>query len=134
VLIVVAAAVVAGWIGIWSNGGDDALFRIVAVAGLGQAVAASIFAVLTALAFVLLPRATSAVAWSLVLLAALLGMFGPLFRLPEWSANLSPFAVTPVVDGTGVDVRGLWWLVLALAAGGAGTLTLMRRRELTPGA
>lgn len=134
VLIVVAAAVVAGWIGIRSNGGDDALFRIVAVAGLGQAVAASIFAVLTALVFVLLPRATGAVAWSLVLLAALLGMFGPLFGLPEWSANLSPFAVTPVVDGAGVDVRGLWWLVLVLAAGGAGALTLMRRRELALGA
>ncbi|WP_334153143.1 ABC transporter permease [Microbacterium sp.] len=134
VLIVVAAAVVAGWIGIWSNGGNDALYRIVAVAGLGQAVAASIFAALTALVFVLLPRATSAVAWSLVLLAALLGMFGPLFGLPEWSANLSPFAVTPVVDGTGVDVRGLWWLMLALAAGGTGALTLMRRRELAAGA
>jgi ABC-2 type transport system permease protein len=134
VVIVVAAAVLAGWVGIWSNGGDDSLYRIVAVAGLGQAVAASIFAVLTALVFVLIPRATTAVAWSLVLLAALLGMFGPLFGLPEWSANLSPFAVTPAVDGSGVDVRGLWWLVLALAAGGAGALTLMRRRELAPGA
>lgn len=134
VLIVIAAAVVAGWIGVWSNGGDDTLYRIVAVAGLGQAVAAAIFAVLTAVVFVLLPRATAAVAWSLVLLAALLGMFGPLFGLPEWSANLSPFAVTPVVDGSGVDVRGLWWLVLVLAAGGASALTLMRRRELAPGA
>jgi ABC-2 type transport system permease protein len=82
----------------------------------------------------LIPRATTAVAWSLVLVAALLGMFGPLFGLPEWSANLSPFAVTPAVDGSGVDVRGLWWLVLALAAGGAGALALMRRRELDPGA
>lgn len=134
VLIVVAAAVLAGWVGAWSNGGDESLYRIVAVAGFGQAVAASIFAVLTALVFVLLPRATTAVAWSLVLLAALLGMFGPLFGLPEWSANLSPFAVTPVVDGGGVDVRGLWWLVLALAAGGAAALTLMRRRELALGA
>ncbi|MFJ2551625.1 ABC transporter permease [Microbacterium sp. NPDC087591] len=133
-LIVIAAAVVAGWIGVWSNGGDDTLYRIVAVAGLGQAVAASIFAVLTAVVFALLPRATAAVAWSLVLLAALFGMFGPLFGLPEWSANLSPFAVTPVVDGSGVDVRGLWWLVLVLAAGGASALTLMRRRELAPGA
>ncbi|WP_337000586.1 ABC transporter permease [Microbacterium sp. LB12] len=134
VVIVVAAAMLAGWAGIWSNGGDGSLYRIVAVAGLGQAVAGAIFAVLTALVFVLLPRATTAVAWSLVLLAALLGMFGPLFGLPEWSANLSPFAVTPVVDGTGVDVRGLWWLVLVLAAGGAAALTLMRRRELAPGA
>ncbi|MCK2035199.1 polyketide antibiotic transporter [Microbacterium sp. SSW1-49] len=132
-LIVIAAAVVAGWIGVWSNGGDDALYRVVAVAGLGQAVAAAIFAVLPAVVFVMLPRATAAVAWSLVLFAALLGMFGPLFGLPEWTANLSPFAVTPVVDGSGVDVRGLWWLVLALAAGGAAALTLMRRRELAPG-
>ena len=134
VAIVVAAAMLAGWAGILSNGGDDALYRIVAVAGLGQAVAGAVFAVLTALVFVLIPRATTAVAWSLVLLAALLGMFGPLFGLPEWSANLSPFAVTPVVDGSGVDVRGLWWLVVALAAGGAAALTLMRRRELAPGA
>ncbi|PRA81313.1 ABC transporter permease [Microbacterium sp. MYb66] len=134
VLIVVAAAVIAGWIGVWSNGGDESLYRIVAVAGLGQAVAAAIFAVLTALVFVLLPRATTAVAWSLVLLAALLGMFGPLFGLPEWTANLSPFAVTPVVDGSGVDVRGLGWLVLVLAGGAAAALTMMRRRELAPGA
>ena len=133
VVIVIAAAVLAGWLGVWANGSADSLYRIVAVAGLGQALAASIFAVLTALVFVLLPRATTAVAWSLVLLAALLGMFGPLFGLPEWSANLSPFAVTPVVDGSGVDVRGLWWLVLALAAGGAASLTLMRRRELASG-
>ncbi|MHC9046673.1 ABC transporter permease [Microbacterium saperdae] len=134
VLIVIAAAVAAAWVGVWSNGGDQTLYRIVAVAGLGQTVAAAIFAVLTALVFVLLPRATAAVAWSLVLLAALLGMFGPLFGLPEWTANLSPFAVTPVVDGSGVDARGLWWLVLTLAAGGTAALTLMRRRELAPGA
>lgn len=134
VLIVVAAAVLAGWVGIRVNGGAESLYRIVAVAGLGQAIAASVFAVLTALVFVLLPRATTAVAWSLVLLATLFGMFGPLFGLPEWTTNLSPFGVTPVADGSGVDVRGLWWLVLALVAGGAGSLTLMRRRELTPGA
>lgn len=134
VLIVVAAAVLAAWVGAWSRGGDPDLFRIVAVAGAGQAVAAAIFPVLTALVFVLLPRATGAVAWSLVLLAALLGMFGPLFGLPEWTADLSPFAVTPVVDGSGVDARGLWWLVLVLIAGGAAALTLMRRRELAPGA
>lgn len=133
VLIVIATAVLAAWVGVWANGGDDTLYRIVAVAGLGQAIAASIFAVLTALVFVLVPRATIALAWTLVLIATMLGMFGPLFGLPEWTANISPFAVTPVVDGDGVDVRGLWWLVLALAAGGASALTLMRRRELASG-
>lgn len=134
VLIVVAAAVLAGWVGIRVNGGADSLYRIVAVAGAGQALAAAVFAVLSALVFVLLPRATTAVAWSLVLLATLFGLFGPLFGLPDWTRNLSPFGVTPVMDGSGVDVRGLWWLVLALVAGGAGALTLMRRRELAPAA
>jgi ABC-2 type transport system permease protein len=133
VLIVVAAAVLAGWAGIWSQDADDSLYRIVAVAGLGQAVAASVFTVLTALVFVLVPRATIGLAWTLVLVATMLGMFGPLFGLPEWTANISPFAVTPVVDGDGVDVRGLWWLVLAVGAGLAASLSLMRRRELTSG-
>ena len=133
VVIVAGAAVAAGWLGVWSSGGAGELYRTVAVAGAGQAVAAMVFAVLTALVFVLLPRATVAVAWGLVMLAALLGMFGPLFGLPEWSANLSPFAVTPVVDGDAVDLRGGWWLVLVLGVGAAGALALMRRRELTTG-
>jgi ABC-2 type transport system permease protein len=133
VLIVVAAAVLAAWVGISTTDADDALYRIVAVAGLGQVVAASVFTVLTALAFVLVPRATTGLAWTLVLIATMLGMFGPLFGLPEWTANMSPFAVTPVVDGDGVDVRGVWWLVLAVATGAAASLTLMRRRELTTG-
>ncbi|WP_223623739.1 ABC transporter permease [Microbacterium sp. EST19A] len=133
VLIVVAAAVLAGWAGIRSTDADGSLYRIVAVAGLGQVVAASVFTVLTALVFVLVPRATIGLAWTLVLVATMLGMFGPLFGLPEWTANISPFAVTPVVDGDGVDVRGLWWLVLAVGAGLAGSLSLMGRRELATG-
>ena len=133
VLIVVAAAVLAGWAGIRATDADDSLYRIVAVAGLGQAIAASVFTVLPALVFVLVPRATIGVAWTLVLVATMLGMFGPLFGLPEWTANISPFAVTPVVDGEGVDVRGLWWLVLAVGAGLAASLSLMRRRELATG-
>jgi ABC-2 type transport system permease protein len=133
VLIVVAAAVLAGWAGIRATDADDSLYRIVAVAGLGQAIAASVFTVLTALVFVLVPRATIGVAWTLVLVATMLGMFGPLFGLPEWTANISPFAVTPVVDGEGVDVRGLWWLVPAVGAGLAASLSLMRRRELATG-
>lgn len=133
VLIVVASAVAAGWAGILSTDADGSLYRIVAVAGLGQAVAASVFTVLTALVFVLVPRATIGLAWTLVLVATMLGMFGPLLGLPDWTANISPFAVTPVVDGDGVDVRGLWWLVLAVAAGAAGSLALMRRRELATG-
>ncbi len=99
----------------------------------GQVVAASVFAVLTALVFVLVPRATIAVGWTLVLLGMMLGLFGPLFGFPEWLTNLSPVGVAPLIEGDELDVRGLWWLLAAVGAGAIGSLTLMRRRELAAG-
>jgi ABC-2 type transport system permease protein len=130
VLIIVVAAVAAGWLGVAVNGGTADLYRTVLVDGAGQLVAASVFTVVTALVFVLAPRATIAIAWALVLVATMLGMFGPLFGLPEWTMNLSPFGLTPVVSGSDVDARGVWWLILAIAAGAAASLALMRRRQL----
>lgn len=132
VLIIVGAAVAAGAIGIAGSGGGSDLYRTMLVDGAGQALAASVFTVVTALIFVLAPPATIGLAWALLLVATVLGMFGPLFGLPEWTTNLSPFGVTPVVSGSDVDVRGLWWLVLIVAAGAAASLGLMRRRELAP--
>ncbi len=130
VAIVVAAAMLAGWIGIAANDGDSALYRVVAVDGAGQVVAASVFTVLTALVFVCAPRATIGAGWALVLVGTMLGMFGPLLGLPDWTTNTSPFAVAPTVADGDVDVRGLWWLVLVVAAGAAASLALMRRRAL----
>jgi ABC-2 type transport system permease protein len=130
VLIIVVAAVAAGWLGVAANGGNADLYRTVLVDGAGQLVAASVFTVITALVFVLAPRATIAIAWALLLVATMLGMFGPLFGLPEWTTNLSPFGLTPVVSGSDVDARGVWWLILAVAAGAAVSLALMRRRQL----
>jgi ABC-2 type transport system permease protein len=46
--------------------------------------------------------------------------------------HLAPIADAPTVTGDGVDLQGLWWLVLAVIVGGAGSLALMRRRELAP--
>ena len=130
VLVVVAAAVVFAFIGAAATGGDADMYRTVLVDGGGQAAAASVFTVITALVFVLVPRATIGLAWALLLIATMLGMFGPLFGMPEWTTNLSPFGVAPVVSGSGVDARGLWWILLAIAVGAAASLTLMRRREL----
>jgi len=93
-------------------------------------VAASVFTALTAHVFVVAPRATLGAGWALVGVAAVLGMFGPLMGMPEWLTSVSPIAVTPVVSHGDVDLRGLWWLVLAVVAGGAAALGLMRRREL----
>jgi ABC-2 type transport system permease protein len=130
IVIVVAAAMLAAYLGIAANHASTSLYKVVTVAGLGQLVAASVFTVIGALVFVLLPRATVAVAWALVVIGTMLGLFGPLFGLPDWSTDISPFAVAPTVSGGDVDLRGLWWLLLAVAVGAAASLTAMRRREL----
>jgi ABC-2 type transport system permease protein len=100
------------------------------VVGAGQFVAALVFIVVTALVLTVLPRATLAVGWTLVGLATVVGLFGPLYRLPDWIVHLAPIAAAPTVTGSGTDVQGLWWLVAAVLIGGAASLALMRRREL----
>lgn len=132
-LAVCAAAVLGAWLGVQAKGADASLAWDALVAGAGQLAAAAVFLVLTALVFVLAPRLTIALGWVLVLVALLLGMFGPLFGLPDWVTNLSPVAVTPVATTDGVDVKGLWWLLGVVAAGGVLALGLMRRRELAAG-
>ena len=129
-VIVAAAAMATGYLGAAAHHGSAELYRNITVTGLSETVAAAVFAVVTALIFVLIPRATIALGWSLLLLATLFGMFGPLFGLPEWTTHLSPFGVTPVIKGDSVDVRGLWWLVGIVVVGWAASLGLMRRREL----
>ena len=133
IVLVVAAAVGGAAIGIASQDGDMDLMRTVVVVGAGQVAGASVFLVVTALAFVLVPRLTIALGWTLVVLGMMLGLFGPLFQFPDWLVHLSPIAVTPTMVGDEVDLRGLWWLLLATGVGAAASLALMRRRELEAG-
>lgn len=130
IVLVIAAAIAGAALGIAAQDGDPDLMQTVVVTGAGQVAAASVFLVVTALAFVLAPRLTIPLGWTLVLVAMVLGLFGPLFQFPEWLVHLSPIAVTPLVDGSDVDLRGLWWLLLATGVGAAASLALMRRREL----
>lgn len=132
IAIIVTATMLAAFAGLTGNEDASSLARVVTVVGLGQGLAACVFTALTALVVVLLPRGTIAVAWALVMLATVLGLFGPLLGLPQWTTRFSPFAVTPIVTSGTTDLRGTWWLVLIVAAGAAAALTLMRRRELHP--
>lgn len=133
VVLVCGAAVLGSWLGVVAKDADGALAQDALVAGAGQIAGASVFVVLTALCFVLAPRLTIVLGWVLVVLALVFGMFGPLFGMPEWLTNLSPFTVTPTPTPDGVDLKGLWWLVAAVVAAGAAALALMRRRELASG-
>lgn len=131
IVLVIVAAVAGAALGLAAQEGDPDLMQTVVITGAGQVAAASVFLAVTALAFVIAPRLTIPLGWTLVLVAMVLGLFGPLFQFPDWLVHLSPIAVTPMVDGTDVDLRGLWWLVLAAGVGAAASLALMRRRELT---
>lgn len=130
IVLVIAAGAVGAAIGIAAQRGDWSLLQVVAVTGGGQVAAASVFLVLTSLVFVLAPRATLVVGWSLVVIGMILGLFGPLFGFPDWLIHLAPVGVAPEVTADGVDLRGLWWLLLATVVGSAASLLLMRRREL----
>ncbi|QKJ20725.1 ABC transporter permease [Microbacterium hominis] len=130
VVAVIVAAILGSALGIATQGGDGDLLFTVWVTGAGQAVAAAVFLVLTAVIFVIAPRLTIPLGWTLVIVGMVLGLFGPIFGFPEWLANLSPITVTPLVVGDDVDLQGLWWLLAVVAAGAAGALALMRRREL----
>ncbi|GAB6859257.1 ABC transporter permease [Microbacterium xylanilyticum] len=132
IAIIVAAAMLAAFAGLAGNAHVSSLAQVVVVVGLGQGLAACVFTVLTGLVFVLLPRGTVGIAWALVLLATVFGLFGPLFGLPEWTTRFSPFSVTPIVSNGDTDLRGTVWLVLVVVAGAAASLALMRRRELQP--
>lgn len=133
IVLIVLAGVAGAALGLLRAEGDSAtVLRAVWVAAGGQAVAASVFLVVTALVFVLAPRLTIGLGWSIVLVATVVGLFGSLLGMPDRLAHLSPIAAAPHVTGDAVDVAGLWWLCAVVVLGGGAALALMRRRELAP--
>ncbi|MCR2783361.1 MULTISPECIES: polyketide antibiotic transporter [unclassified Microbacterium] len=134
VVLVVASGVLGAVLGVAGSATDPTfrtdLVRDAAVSGGGQIAAASVYLVVAALVFVLAPRWTIGLGWTLVLAGVVLGLFGALFGLPDWVVSISPIADVPAVSGDTIDVKGLWWLILASVAGAAASLTLMKRREL----
>ncbi|WKK71322.1 hypothetical protein Q0F99_18045 [Rathayibacter oskolensis] len=101
----------------------------VLVTGAGQAVAAAVLLVATALLVVAVPGLAIPGGWTLVALATVLGLFGPLFAAPQWLVDVSPIAVAPTLAGDSVEARGLVWLVVAVAAGATSEWCLLLRRR-----
>jgi ABC-2 type transport system permease protein len=133
-VLVVVAAVLGATLGLASSNGDWGLMETIVVTAFGQLAAGCVFLVLTALVFVLAPRATIATGWTLIAVGSLLGLFGPLFGFPDWMAKLSPLEAAPKVTTDGVELNGLWWIIVVVVIGAAGSIILMRRRELATSA
>lgn len=130
VLLTIAGGVAGAALGALSSEDGGPLARDALIAGAGQLLPAAVFVGLTALVFVLAPRLTIAAGWTSVMLAATIGLFGPLLGMDEATARLSPFASAPTPTAGGIDVGGLWWILPASVILIALPLALMRRREL----
>lgn len=133
IVLVVVAAVAGAAVGLIGRPeADPALMRDAALAGAGQALAATTFLAAAALLFVVLPRWTALGGWLLVFAGLVLGLFGPLFGAPDWLVNASPIAAAPTVADGGLVVRGGVWLLLASTALLIAAVAGVRRRELVP--
>ncbi len=94
-----------------------------------QLPAALIYLAVPALVFVVWPSATIAAGWFLLAAGVVLGIFGGMIGLDQNIRDVSPFAHTPVPNGSTTDWSGAWWMVtIAVLAGVAATVG-MRRRE-----
>lgn len=131
--LTIAAGVVGATAGAASVPDGGALTRAAFIAGAGQLPPAWLFVGLTALVFVVAPRLTIGLGWTLVTLGAVIGLFGPLFGMDESITRISPFASALTPTTTGMDVRGLWWILVVAAIALAAPIALMRRRELAAG-
>ncbi|WP_019181412.1 hypothetical protein [Microbacterium yannicii] len=133
IVVITGAAVGGAAVALAATGGEPSLISDALVVGAGQAIAAAVFTVITAIVFALAPRLTIPLGWAIVLVAACLALFGTIFGLDDDIIALSPFAAIPVPAGDAIDQNGVVWLVVAAIAGGAASIALMRRRELAAG-
>ena len=96
----------------------------------GQLLAATIFGVIASLLFVLVPRLTIGLSWSLLVVGMTLGLFGPLFSFPRWLIDLAPFTAVPTLNDGKFEMQSGVALLIFAITGIVGALAAMRWREM----
>jgi ABC-2 type transport system permease protein len=88
------------------------------------------FAALGALLAARLPRATVGILGIFAFASYLMLQLGPLFKLPDWVQDLSPFKLygQPLVEG--MDQAGLAILLAIVVAGFCASAIVMQRRDV----
>jgi polyether ionophore transport system permease protein len=99
-------------------------------AAFAQLPAALALAAVTILLFGWWPRAAVPGAWTVVGLAVLIELFGPVLQLSHWVLDISPFTHAPRLPGGTVQAAPLLWLSLATLAFSAVGLAGLRRRDI----
>jgi ABC-2 type transport system permease protein len=75
------------------------------------------------------PHAT-ALGWGAYAAFIVVGEFGPLWGVPQWVMDASPFAHSPVLPGAGAELSGLVWLTAIAAGLLVGGSAAFRHRDL----
>ena len=127
-LLMLAVGVFAG-LAHGAAGGDMSEFGRVLVAALVQLPSVWVLTGITVLVFGFAPGLIMA-GWGALVVFLLLGQFGPIFELPQWAMDLSPFTHTPKLPGGELTATPLVWLTLIAAALVAVGLTGFRRRDI----
>ncbi len=99
-------------------------------AGLNCMPAALLFLGLAALAFALIPRATSGVAYGLVSVAFCWYLFGALLGAPQWTVDLSPFQHVAPVPAQPLKTADALVMIAVGAAAMLAALAAFRRRDV----
>ncbi|WP_157009301.1 ABC transporter permease [Agromyces laixinhei] len=133
VAAVLAFAVLGAFVGLIGSPDAGERMSIVAEAGLAQLPACLVIVAVAALVFAVLPRASIALGWAVLLVAIVLGQFGGLFGLPEWLRDVSPFSHTPIVTAEAIDWTAAWVMTGIAVVAAAGAAALVRRRDLARG-
>jgi polyether ionophore transport system permease protein len=127
---VALTAGLAAWAGAASQGADVSLASMLG-AGANCLPAALLFLTVGALAFALVPRASSAVAYGVVGAAFALELFGALLEAPGWLLAVSPFHDIGLVPGEPFEAGGAAAMVGLAVLTALASLAIFRRRDLT---
>jgi ABC-2 type transport system permease protein len=109
--------------------GDMSRFGSVLGAALVQVPAAWVLTGITVLVFGLAPGLVMA-GWGALVVFLMLGQLGPIFELPQWAMDISPFTHTPKLPGGDFSALPLVSLTLVAAVLIAGGLAAFRRRDI----
>lgn len=131
VLVLLAAALASGLAAVASGQGSDRMGDSFQAAA-AQLPVALVYLGVLALVFVVLPRWTIPLGWTLLGLGAFIGIFGGLIGMPQWVRDLSPFTHAPVVVGT-VDWTGGFWMLGIAVVAVAAAVALIARRDVAIG-
>jgi len=119
----------AAWVGAAQSGVAPSFWRMLE-AGANCLPAAALFLGASALAYAIVPRASSPIIYSLIAVAFLWMLFGSLLGAPQWLVDLSPFEHVALVPAQPFRAGPAAAMVAIGAAGVAGALAMFRRRDL----